>query len=42
MKKGLAIAAGVLSLCALCADDDSDWASDISGGLSLDFQTEYA
>jgi len=42
MKKGLAIAAGVLSLCALCADDDSDWASDTSGGASLDFQTEYA
>jgi opacity protein-like surface antigen len=42
MKKGLAIAAGVLSLCALCADDDSDWAADISGNASIDFQTEYA
>jgi len=42
MKKGLAIAAGVLSLCALCADDDSDWTSDISGNASLCFQTEYA
>ena len=42
MKKGLAIAAGVLSLCALCADDDSDWTSDISGNASIDFQTEYA
>jgi opacity protein-like surface antigen len=29
-------------LCALCADDDSDWAADISGNASIDFQTEYA
>ena len=42
MKKGLAIVAGVLSLCALCADDDSNWTSDISGNASLGFQTEYA
>ena len=42
MKKGLAFTAGVLSLCALCADDDSYWTSDISGNASLGFQTEYA